>query len=87
MTSSNDIPVLRDPVSKKSGLELDPELIENLRARLSADMRTLVDEVLAEALADAQENLRLIVNDRLSEELPDLIEQALKARLGEPKAD
>ena len=56
--------------------------MENLRVQLSADMRTLVDELLADALNDAQANLRLIVNDRLSDELPELIDRALQARLG-----
>jgi hypothetical protein len=85
MKPPNDIPVLREAVGRRRADKpaLDAEQLENLRAQLSADMRTLVDELLAEALNDAQENLRLIVNEKLGDELPDLIDQVLRARLGD----
>ena len=84
MKPPNDIPVLRETVSRKRSEKpaISAEQLKNLRAQLSADMRTLVDELLADALNDAHANLRLIVNDRLSDELPDLIDHALQARLG-----
>jgi len=89
MKPPNDIPVLREAVNRKRSEKpaLATEQMENLRAQLSADMRTLVDELLADALNDAQANLRLILNDRLSDELPDLIDQALQGRLGNGDTD
>ncbi len=91
----SDIPILREAVNRKRDEEgeidtsepIDPEQLENLRAQLSADVRTLVDELLKECLTDAAANLRLSINEQLGETLPDLIDQALQARLGKTKAD
>ena len=86
----SDIPVLRETVTRirdeqgeiDASKIIDPEQLENLRAQLSADVRTLVDELLKECLTDAAANLRLSINEQLGETLPDLIDQALQARLG-----
>jgi hypothetical protein len=50
----SDIPVLREAVTRIRDEQgeidaiktMDPEQLENLRAQLSADVRTLVDELL-----------------------------------------
>ena len=91
----SDIPILREAVNRKQDEEgeidtsepIDPEQLENLRAQLSADVRTLVDELLKECLTDAAANLRLSINEQLGETLPNLIDQALQARLGKTKTD
>lgn len=91
----SDIPILREAVNRKRDEEgeidtsepIDPEQLENLRAQLSADVRTLVDELLKECLTDAAANLRLSINEQLGETLPNLIDQALQARLGKTKTD
>ena len=85
MSDPNNIPVLRSAVSRKRETEdkIDSELLKNLRAQLSADMRTLVDEILADALKESAENLQVTVNDRLASELPELIDQALRSKFGD----
>ncbi len=91
----SDIPILREAVNRKRDEEgeidtsepIDPEQLENLRAQLSADVRTLVDELLKECLTDAAANLRLSINEQLGETLPNLIDQARQARLGKTKTD
>jgi len=85
----NEIPILRSAVSRKRADEpaLSQEELENLRAQLGADVRTLVDELLAETLTEAAANLRLQINDRLGDELTELIDKALQARLGSVKTD
>ena len=91
----SDIPILREAVNRKRNEEgethtsepIEPEQLENLRAQLSADVRTLVDELLKECLTDAAANLRLSINEQLGETLPDLIDQALQARLRKTKKD
>ena len=80
----NDIPILREAVSRRrpESQAISQEELDNLRAQLSADIRTLVDELLAESLAEATANRRLHINDRLDDELATLIDRALQARLG-----
>jgi len=83
MNTPNDIPILRETVSGEKPDEpaIDQEQLDNLRAQLSADVRTLVDELLTDSLNDAAANLKLIINDRLGDELPELIDRALQAKL------
>ena len=84
-----DIPILRTAVSRKRAdkPEFSQEQLDNLRAQLSADIRTLVDELLEERLNEAAANLRLEINDRLGDELAAMIDKALQDRLGAIKAD
>ncbi len=85
----NDIPILRTAVSRRraDNQAMSEEQLDNLRAQLSADVRTLVDELLEESLNEATANLRLHINDRLSDELTGMIDKALHDRLGITKAD
>jgi hypothetical protein len=85
----NEIPVLREAVSRRraDSQAISQEELDNLRAQLSADIRTLVDELLAEGLTEAAATLRLQINDRLDDELARMIDRALHARFGKTDTD
>ena len=82
MTSDDDIPVLRDAVSRKQPTGLTPEQLDELCDSLNANAWVLIDKLIAESLRDAEETLRLKISDRLSDELPALIEETVRDKLG-----
>ena len=82
MSDDDDIPVLRDVVARKPQVTLSQEEIDELCDSLSAEAWVLIDKLLAEALREAEESLRIRINDRLSDDLPALIEKTLRERLG-----
>jgi hypothetical protein len=82
MSDDDDIPVLREVVARKPQVTLSQEEIDQLCDSISADAWVLIDKLLAEALREAEESLRFKINDRLSDDLPALIEKTLRERLG-----
>jgi hypothetical protein len=85
MSNDNDIPVLRDAVARRPTSQLSPEQIDDVCDRLSAEASVLLDKMLAEALREAEENIRTMMNDRLSAEFPSLIEKTLQEALGKAR--
>ena len=83
-SDDKDIPVLRDAVARKQATRLSPDQIDEVIDSLSAAAWVLIDKLLAEALRDAEETLRLQINDRLSDEFPALVEKTLREKLGTP---
>ena len=82
MSDDEDIPVLREAVARKPQATLSQDEIDELCDSLSAEAWVLIDKLLAEALREAEESLRFRINDRLSDDLPGLIEKTLRERLG-----
>ena len=87
MSDDEDIPVLREAVVRKPQATLSQEEIDELCDSLSAEAWVLIDKLLAEALREAEESLRFRINDRLSDDLPALIEKTLRERLGAAPGD
>lgn len=82
--SDDDIPVLTDAVRRPSAGKLSEEQIDALCDSLAADTWVLLDGLIDTALRNAQDGLRLQLNERLGDELPALIERTLREKLGEP---
>jgi hypothetical protein len=82
MSDDDDIPVLRKAVARKPQARLSQQDIDELCDSLSAEAWILIDKLLAEALREAEESLRFRINDRLSDDLPALIEKTLRERFG-----
>ena len=82
MSSDDDIPVLRDAVIRRQSARLSPAQIDALCDSINASSRALVDSLLAEGLRECEAILRAQINDRLSDELPALIERAMRDNLG-----
>ncbi len=80
--NDDDIPVLRDAVIRKPSTRLSPTQIDVLCDDMNVSTRTLVDSLLAEGLRECEAILRAQINDRLSDELPALIEKVLRDKLG-----
>lgn len=83
MSDDDDIPVLHDVVARKPQVSFSPEQIDELCDGLSAEAWVLLDKLLAEALREAEESIRIKINDRLSDELPALIEKTLREKLAD----
>ena len=81
MNNDDDIPVLRDAVIRKHSPQLSPEEIDDICAGINAATTELIDKLLAEAVREAENTLRLQINERLNDELPALIEKALQEKL------
>lgn len=85
MNSDDDIPVLRDAVSRQAAAAgLSREQIDEICDSLNAEAWVLIDKLLAETLREAEDLLRLRLNDRFSDEFPALIQKALQDKLGSP---
>jgi hypothetical protein len=82
MSSDDDIPVLRDAVIRRQSARLTPAQVDDLCDSINVSARALVDSLLAEGLRECEAILRAQINDRLSDELPSLIEKALQDKLG-----
>ncbi len=82
MNNDDDIPVLRDAVARKHSPQLSTEEIDAISASINAAASELIDKLLAEAMREAENTLRLQINDRLNDELPVLIEKNLPEKLG-----
>ncbi len=80
--SDDDIPVLRDAVARKPR-GLSAEQIDELIDSLSTESWVLIDKLVQESLKEAEETLLVRINDRLSEELPSLIEKTVREQLEE----
>jgi hypothetical protein len=80
-SDDNDIPVLREVVARKPQPSLSQEQIDELCDCISAEAWVLIDKLIAEALREAEETIRFRINDRLSDDLPALIEKSLRERL------
>lgn len=76
-----DIPILTDAVRRRTQGELSREQIDELCDGLAAATWVMLDRLIAEAMADIEEQLRLNINDRLGDELPALIEKTLREKL------
>lgn len=79
--SDDDIPVLRDAVARKPRGRLNQEQIDEICAGISADAQALIDNLVAEALREAETELRARLNERLQDEIPALVEKALRDTL------
>ncbi|MDP6437521.1 MAG: hypothetical protein QF790_07690 [Gammaproteobacteria bacterium] len=82
MSSDDEIPVLRDAVARKPRPGLNAEQIDDLCDSLNAKAWVLIDKLVGDALQEVEDALRLKINDRLSEELPELIEDTVREKLG-----
>ena len=82
----DDIPVLTEAVRRR-GKDLSREQIDEICDSLAAEAWVMLDGLIAESLRDIEEELRIKINDRLGDELPQLIEKTLHEKLGEPPAD
>jgi hypothetical protein len=85
--SDDEIPVLRNAVARKPQGTLSAEQVDELCDSLSAETWVLIDKLLAEALRETEEALRFKINDRLNDELPALIEKALREKLSAEQDD
>ena len=83
MAHDEDIPVLTDAVRRKDGGGLTDAQIDELCDGLSAEAWVLIDNLVGEALRDVEDKLRVQINDRLGDELPQLIEKTLREKLSE----
>ena len=81
MSDDDDIPVLREAIARKPQTVLNQEQIDELCDGISAEAWVLIDKLIAEALREAEETIRFRINDRLSDDLPALIEKSLRERL------
>ena len=81
-----DIPVLTEAVRRR-GKDLTSEQIDEICDSLAAEAWVMLDGLIAESLRDIEEELRIKINDRLGDELPQLIEKTLHEKLGEPPAE
>ena len=84
MNNDDDIPILRDAVIRKHSPQLGPKDIDEICAGINAATSELIDKLLAEAVREAENTLRLQISDRLNDELPALIEKTLQEKLGKP---
>jgi hypothetical protein len=81
--NDDDIPVLRDAVIvRRQSTRLSPAQIDNLCDSINVAARALIDNLLAEGLRECEAILRAQINDRLSDELPGMIEKTLRDKLG-----
>jgi len=87
MDHDEEIPVLTEAVRRKPGREISSAQIDELCDGLTAETWVLLDGLIAESLRDLEDKLRVSINDRLGDELPQLIEKALHEKLGEPPAE
>ncbi|MCP4002033.1 MAG: hypothetical protein GY727_14075 [Gammaproteobacteria bacterium] len=78
--NEDEIPVLRNAVARKVEETLSQEQVDELCDSLNAETSALIDELLVEALQKTEEALRFKINDRLSNELPVLIEKTLRKK-------
>ena len=62
--------------------QLSPEEIDEICSGINAAASELIDKLLAEAMREAENTLRLQIDDRLNDELPALIEKTLHEKLG-----
>ncbi|MGI9290014.1 MAG: hypothetical protein ACR2QG_01910, partial [Gammaproteobacteria bacterium] len=74
--NDDDIPVLREAVARNPQPTLGQQEIDELCDSISADAWVLIDKLIAEALREAEESIRFRINDRLSDDLPALIEKS-----------
>ena len=79
--SDDDIPVLRDAVARKPRGNLNQDQIDEICDSISAEAWVLIDKLVAEALREAEEELRIRLNERLKDEFPALVENALRDKL------
>lgn len=79
--NDDDIPVLREAVARKPQPSLSQVQVDELCDSISAEAWVLIDKLIAEALREAEESIRFRINDRLSDDLPALIEKSLRERL------
>ncbi len=79
--SDDDIPVLRDAVARKPRGRLNEDQVDEICDSLSDAARDLVDKLVAEALREAEAEIRERLNERLQDELPALVEKALRDKL------
>jgi hypothetical protein len=82
MSDDDDIPVLRDAVARRPR-GLSAEQIDELCDSLSAEAWVLIDKLISDSLKEAEDALRVRINDRLSDELPSLIEKTVREQLEE----
>ena len=81
--NDDDIPVLRDAVIvRRQSTRLSPAQIDTLCDSINVAARALIDNLLAEGLRECEAILRAQINDRLSDELPAMIEKTLRDKLG-----
>ena len=81
MSDDDEIPVLREAVARERQPGLTPEQIDEVCDGLSAEAWVLLDKLIADALRDIEETLRFKINERLSDELPALVEKTLREKL------
>ena len=82
----DDIPTLTDVVDLEPQ-EVSEETIAALHAELTARVLELAEELLQDARRDMEVILFERVRDRLRDQLPDLIDAALRERLAAPSYD
>ena len=82
--TDDDIPVLRDAIHRKQDGALSQEDIDAICTEINEAATELVDKLLAEALLEAENTLRSQIDERVSDELPALVEKILLARLRQP---
>jgi len=81
-----EIPVLTEAVRRR-GKDLTSEQIDEICDSLAAEAWVMLDGLIAESLRAVEEELRIKINDRLGDELPQLIEKTLHEKLGDPPED
>jgi len=75
--SDDDIPILRDVVARKPPQGPTLEQVDKLFDSVSAAAAALIEKLVAEALHEMEESLRIEITTRLNAELPELIQKAL----------
>lgn len=75
------IPTLTEIVELE-GPSIDPQLLEAMRAEISAQVMRLVEELMREASRELETILLKRVSDRLRQRLPELVEDAMREHLG-----
>jgi hypothetical protein len=82
----DDIPTLTDVVDLEPQ-EVSEETIAALHSELTARVLELAEELVQDARRDMEVILFERVRDRLRDQLPDLIDAALRERLAPPSYD
>lgn len=85
--NDDDIPVLTDAVRRSAPAGFSRQQVDDVCDALSAEAWVLIDRIVAEALREVEDDLRVRINERLADELPQLIANSLREKLGDSTND